>query len=951
MSRPANSSSFVISSSEHSSANADEFSVRHQRRDRLLRLGCLLLLFGLVSGGLCMVILFDGPPCPVKEGSLEYTYVGCYSMPPPQENVNDTTSTTFTLHECSKENMELACQEHCLSDFFGIIMMISTSPQAPVVDSQCICLEQEPDSMISFEDECHNVVNIKKETTSTQTTTMALYFRTPLEDNNCSTTIPNAWKDMVQNNDEFHWGWDVVHNTLKTGPLVGGICGWYNVTLLENPSATILGMPSLETTLTTVSEYTEARKSNLESTMVASPVERTDNNNIFAGTSDSASSNGGITALAMSQDPLLRAIFQSNGATSLNNSMVLESIGVKPCLEVALKVDLEGEDAPQQRYWVQFNEPFGQALVEYRNCQNHPEVEYCYPRAVARRIFDEYGQFVLEQGQLGGYLQYMATFVDSTGTLHTNTDEQLKIRDCFETYMVMMMSNDNSGGAGDVSELYGSGSFLHGEDCDLELFKPILTSQQEFATRLGISVVNGGHVEVVDKKDQAKSRTFIVDHPVLLPNRPHRFRLWTDLLHPSQISPIEKKRLSITNAEWSNLQSSLEQELLRYLDQETIHYEESCDSLCRSDDLPLSYLVSEQQGDEMGQVCHCFPCRVVCIELASWEGFNDPFAMLQQRTRGRHQRHLVDETSPSSFCGKVLKIASISAKWGAWGDFPTVLKQIQVVYQYLDGSYHTQVAGLEGGVDDVSRQVDFDGSNALEKVIVYEGTDNDVVFGLELHRSDGEIILLGVSTNGITREYQPPLLHISASDGSEKGTSASIKVLSLRNETTIVSGVGALYQLDLCFGASKGEDNSVVIVAEIRGIENYANRCWETSPSTHDLGMDARDDGAVEYQRFEFYPTTGEIKQEDLCVEYGRHYSDVYLTDCDGGRGQAWIYDINQGTFSTLQDDKCLDLAVDGNLKMGTYHGQPNQRFLVLPTSFRCPAYPGRYECDTWSCV
>ena len=827
-------------------------SQRRRRKEWRRCMICAFLLLFLLVGDAVVLALFDKPPCPsIGNGKDHFSFVGCYEIEPEQANSN---SKPLAVTDCSLENNAYRCYQQCSSnatDFFAILE----------ASSHCICLDKPPNmtKLLSF-GHCSTSNRNKNRLHS-----MSVFYQTDYmkaNNNDCSTEVKNMWQQLVHGASSSSFGWDVIHNqptpsvfsTVADADACGGI---YKVTALNPALVDSITSTQLQTTLQTVRDYADTLQTNLASSSTFLTTSENSSATIISMASVAAS-------VLVPQNKELGAIFQ-NALGSWNNSWVLRTVGVNPILHVELAVDFD-----QSKYFITFDDAFGRALQGYQECLQNRN---CSVRDVARNLTTNYGQFTLEKGNFGGYVQYLATFYHSRPL---SRDYEMSLRDCFETSVVA------DGGAADftTAEVGVSMASCHQDP----LMQEILSSKIAFSSELGIPVMNGGHIE---------GNKFIVDPQDAVPLNGAgnfysgvQFRLLSDLLQPEKISPVEKYRLQITDAEWNAMRSSLQNEIFEYLSEA-----QNASCTCQSNS-SLPYV-------ENGR-CNCFPCQAVCVEMVASQGGNNPFEFEQV-------------TGHNEECLDIFKIQSVSAEWA---NQSTIMEVLEIVYDRIDGSFKKQVGG-PGGSGGTSGQVDFPGSTYLKNVTIYQ--KGNFVVGLVLNRSDGQTTTLGAAT-GTASAYQP--------------SHGAIKTMPMRNNTNSgVRGLGVQYRLDVCCSS----DDSPVVVGQVQGVEDNADNCWEADPVDHNLYMRLCD-VKLASQQFEFYPSSGEIKQDDLCVEYGPVYSNVYLSECTSGDNQAWLCNMTEGTFATRLDGKCLDMSLDRNLYMNEYNGQISQRFLVLPTSTLCRA-------------
>jgi len=113
-------------------------------------------------------------------------------------------------------------------------------------------------------------------------------------------------------------------------------------------------------------------------------------------------------------------------------------------------------------------------------------------------------------------------------------------------------------------------------------------------------------------------------------------------------------------------------------------------------------------------------------------------------------------------------------------------------------------------------------------------------------------------------------------------------------------------------------------------------KCMDTQPDNSYVYMLDCDDSPN--QLFKYDAQTRQIKHDGLCLDY-YHQSDdgsgltnivyMYPGDCHESNNQKWLYDKNTMELKSSWDDKCVDMASDGQLYMQRCHDGANQKFVL----------------------
>lgn len=220
------------------------------------------------------------------------------------------------------------------------------------------------------------------------------------------------------------------------------------------------------------------------------------------------------------------------------------NLGVRRTAEVAIS------DFDRRFSFVTFNEEFGNLLVAYRDSLD----DSAAAKEIGYEIIRKYGQFVLTRGLYGGYLQYRSTIreIDVSSSLTEESDK----KDCYEASVAAEGSIGGFSGAveGEVAgcEQGGAAAFEKARD----LYKEE-TTQQEI---VGGSIVDEnfsvspGQAVLLKENDKYPPDDNGVE-----------FRLLSDFLDPSKVSPLEVRKWQITEEEFGLLREALQEHILDYM--------------------------------------------------------------------------------------------------------------------------------------------------------------------------------------------------------------------------------------------------------------------------------------------------------------------------------------------------------------------------------------------------
>lgn len=265
-------------------------------------------------------------------------------------------------------------------------------------------------------------------------------------------------------------------------------------------------------------------------------------------------------------------MFKSSGADSIG-SRVFTSIGVKRLAEVKLP------DFENKKHFVTFSPQFGSGLRSYKNSG--------YERDVAEQIFKTYGMFVMERGIFGGFMQLQSTLRSEDFSQFFSSEEDS--RRCFEAAV-----------SGKASGFGFKGSFsVEGSGCSEEAAKAMRDLESSYSQETSAQSVVGGKIQ---------NGEFIVspEFSTLLTTQDKypagddgiQLRLLTDFLSPDKISPLEVKRLLLTEADFGEIKQNLERHMLEELQAVGLIIDDQCGVICA-----FPYLEYNENGEI---ACSCY---------------------------------------------------------------------------------------------------------------------------------------------------------------------------------------------------------------------------------------------------------------------------------------------------------------------------------------------------------
>ena len=288
-------------------------------------------------------------------------------------------------------------------------------------------------------------------------------------------------------------------------------------------------------------------------------------------------------SVSASYDAEQTNLFQSSGASE-ENSKVFVSQGVKRVARVEME-DFEGS-----RSFVTFSPAFSNRLREYMKGGFQKEVAYS--------ILDHYGQFVLTRGIFGGFMEVRMTMTG--GDYRDSFDNEEDASSCFDIAV-----------SGEVGVL-GLGSASAENEagfCSDTQLKSMRASRSSFRDETNEAAFRGAKSSCTNPND-VSTCSFEVDaesSELLITNDKYpqgdpgvHFQLLSDFLNPEKISPLEVRRLQITEAEFGEIRKNFEKHTLEFLGE----VDESLGG-CNCADGHLAYLVADR-SDSSRFGCECY---------------------------------------------------------------------------------------------------------------------------------------------------------------------------------------------------------------------------------------------------------------------------------------------------------------------------------------------------------
>lgn len=232
-------------------------------------------------------------------------------------------------------------------------------------------------------------------------------------------------------------------------------------------------------------------------------------------------------------------MFKSSGANSLG-SRVFTSVGVKRLAEVKLP------DFENKKYFVTFSPQFGSGLRKYKSSG--------FQKDVAKDIFKTYGMFVMERGIFGGFMQLQTTVKSEEFKQFFSSEEES--RRCFEAAV-----------SGKASAFGFKGSFsVEGGGCSTQAANAMRDLESTYSRETSAQSVVGGKIQNGEFVVSPEFSTLLTTEDKYPANDSGiQLRLLSDFLAPDKISPLEVKRLLLTETDFAEIKENLEQHMLEEL--------------------------------------------------------------------------------------------------------------------------------------------------------------------------------------------------------------------------------------------------------------------------------------------------------------------------------------------------------------------------------------------------
>eukprot|EP00543_Licmophora_paradoxa_P008226 CAMPEP_0202459112 /NCGR_PEP_ID=MMETSP1360-20130828/31613_1 /ASSEMBLY_ACC=CAM_ASM_000848 /TAXON_ID=515479 /ORGANISM="Licmophora paradoxa, Strain CCMP2313" /LENGTH=573 /DNA_ID=CAMNT_0049079989 /DNA_START=562 /DNA_END=2283 /DNA_ORIENTATION=+ len=379
----------------------------------------------------------------------------------------------------------------------------------------------------------------------------------------CSQERTETVRNFLVEEDDVPFGFDIVSNTFRSSPfdLFKDECG---TNIYEVQTEVSEGSQSLQTTVQEVRAFAIERRQERTTSLKTSA--EVSYQNLFFKASASVSA---------SRDTDQTNLFKSSGSGE-SQSKVFISTGVKRLAEVKIP------DFDNTYQFVTLSRQFGNIIRDYLNGG--------FQKDKAEEIITKYGQFVLTRGIFGGYMELRTTML-ATDFSNSFSSEQ-EARACYEASVSVQAKGFGFSGKGSVE----------GGACSDESLKRINDSRDKYSNEVSEQVVVGGRKAcssceefVVEAQDSALLTTKDKYPPG--DDEGVQFRLLSDFLAPDKISPLEVKRLQITETQFGEIHSSLQNHILEHLEDlgDIIG-----DCNCTASALPF---LDEVNGK---QVCSCY---------------------------------------------------------------------------------------------------------------------------------------------------------------------------------------------------------------------------------------------------------------------------------------------------------------------------------------------------------
>lgn len=487
----------------------------------------------------------------VPDGPAPFTSVGCFR----EEASLDFLELDGRITDQAKP---WKCSQYCLTRFYG------------VTSDQCKCFVDVPQNRLAI-GSCDAV----SDEDSDGIASMELYFNQ--ESNlSCSQDRTATVRNFLVEEDDAPFGFDIVDNTFRNSPFeqFKDDCG---TNIYKVQTEVSEGSNSLQTTVMGVTEFAQERRNARQASLEASA---------------SFEKKGRLFSAALqvsaSMDKEVNSLFKSSGASE-TESKVMISTGVKRLAEVKIL------DFDNTRNFVTLSSTFGNLLRTYLKSD--------FEVTVAHEIIEKYGQFVLTRGIFGGYMELRNTMNGSVLASSFETREQA--RQCYEASVSAEASSFGFKGSASASAA----------GCTSEALEALRKSRRTFQQEVSEQTVVGGRKACSTCEEftvGAEDSTLLTTKDKYPDNSGVRFRLLTDFLSPDKISPLEVRRLQITESEFEQIHENLEDAILDYLDDLS-----GIIGSCNCTGHGTTYLEEDDKGN---RVCACYTPmvadRTVIVDLA-----------------------------------------------------------------------------------------------------------------------------------------------------------------------------------------------------------------------------------------------------------------------------------------------------------------------------------------------
>ena len=490
---------------------------------------------------------------PVEEDNtpdqVSFVNVGCYE--------SESSLDIHRLSSVNTRNRAYECSKACpLTRFFG------------VTDDICNCFVDVPQNRLTI-GSCEFAIDDIDEST----VMMELYFNEKAS-TECSQSRTETVRNFLVEEDDAPFGFDIVSNTFRTSPfeLFKDECG---TNIYEVQTEVTEGSQSLQTSVSEVKSFARSRRTQRVSSLSAS-ASASYKSFLFSASAE----------VSASSDSEQVNLFKSSGASE-DEARVFSSVGVKRLAEVKIL------DFDNTNKFVTLSRPFGNLLRSYLKSD--------FDKTKAYEIIQKYGQFVMTRGIFGGYMQLRSTM--SGQDVSNSFSSEQSAKDCYEA----SVSAEASG--------FGFSGKVSGEvsGCSAENVQQFQANRNQFGREVSEESVVGGRKEGGEFIVDAQTSTLLttIDKYPAGDRVGVQFRLLSDFLGPDKISPLEVKRLQVTEDQFESIQTNLQQHILEYLREVSSQI-----GGCNCTDKALPYLTEDENGQ---QSCFCYdpdePDRSISIDL------------------------------------------------------------------------------------------------------------------------------------------------------------------------------------------------------------------------------------------------------------------------------------------------------------------------------------------------